>query len=148
MIFKFTISGKEEQVVEFEKELLDILLRMVGEKEMIAHEIHFCVHEAILNIIQHTYKWNLDKPLEIRLDTFENSDFDKTLQISIKDIGPAIETQIIPPKSVEKFQLRKRGLYMISKIMDDFSIEPQGKNGNITTMKKILTHKNESYPLI
>ena len=33
---------------------------------MLAHEIHFCVHEAILNVIQHTYRWDLDQPLDIR----------------------------------------------------------------------------------
>ncbi len=150
MIFKFTISGKEEQVVEFEKELLDILLRVVGDNDMIAHEIHFCVHEAILNVIQHTYKWNLDLPLDIRIDVSKAVKGKQTLEISIKDNGPAIEKPIIPPKQIEQFQLRKRGLYMISKIMDEFTIEPQEKTGNITYMKKILSTKSDSVvePLI
>jgi len=148
MIFKFTISGKEEEIVEFEKELLDILLRIVGDEEMVAHEIHFCVHEAILNILQHTYKWNVNLPIDIRIDVTEDAKSNKILKISIKDLGPPIENPIIPPKQIEKFQLRKRGLYMISKIMDDFSIEPLGKNGNITNMKKVLTLKNNDVPII
>jgi anti-sigma regulatory factor (Ser/Thr protein kinase) len=144
MIFKFTISGKEEQVVEFEKELLDILLRLTGDQEMIAHEVHFCVHEAILNIIQHTYKWDLDHPLDIRLDVTETDGTDRVLEIAIRDYGPPIEGPIIPPKRVDKFQLRKRGLYMISKIMDSYSIESVAKNGNVTYMKKILKGKQET----
>jgi serine/threonine-protein kinase RsbW len=144
MIFKFTISGKEEQVVEFEKELLDILLRIVGDDEMIAHEIHFCVHEAILNVIQHTYKWNLELPLDIRIDVAKAVKQKQVLEISIKDYGPAIEKPITPPKQIEQFQLRKRGLYMISKIMDEFTIEPQDKSGNLTYMKKILSPKSDN----
>jgi anti-sigma regulatory factor (Ser/Thr protein kinase) len=144
MIFKFTISGKEEQVVEFEKELLDILLRIVGDNEMIAHEIHFCVHEAILNVIQHTYKWNLELPLDIRIDVAKQVKQKRVLEISIKDYGPSIEKPITPPKQIEQFQLRKRGLYMISKIMDEFTIEPQEKSGNLTYMKKILSPKSDN----
>lgn len=144
MIFNFRISGKEEQIVAFEKELLDILLRVVENGDMLAHEIHFCIHEAILNIIQHTYKWNLELPIEIRLDISggEKSE-NRTLEIRIKDTGPAIQKQLEPPDKLDKFQMRKRGLYMISKIMDEFSIEPQGSTGNVTYMKKTLTQNSE-----
>lgn len=144
MILKFAITGKENDVVVFEKELLDILLRVVGDQEMIAHEIHFCVHEAILNVIQHTYKWDLNQPLEIWIDITDNDNNKKELQITIKDTGPAIDRSIVPPKQIEQFQLRKRGLYMISKIMDEFYIKPQVKTGNITFMKKILVQTNDS----
>jgi serine/threonine-protein kinase RsbW len=143
MVFKFTITGKEDQVVAFEKEMLDILLRIVDNEEMVAHEIHFCIHEAILNVIQHTYKWNLNKTLEIRLDINELDDSKQVLEVYIKDSGPEIPKPIKPPKQIDQFQLRKRGLYMISKIMDEFRIEPQGKKGNITYMKKILKTKND-----
>lgn len=148
MIFKFKITGKEEEVVEFEKQLLELLLRIVEDQDMVAHEIHFCVHEAILNIIQHTYKWNLDLPIDIRIDVNEEGKSTKVLKITIKDVGPAIDAPIVPPKQVEKFQLRKRGLYMISKIMDDFSIEPVNKNGNVTNMKKIITFNNNEFNVI
>lgn len=148
MIFKFSITGKEEQVVEFEKELLDILMRLVGDDEMLAHEVHFCVHEAILNILQHTYKWNLDHPLDIRLDISEPEGGDRVLEISIRDVGPAIEAPVIPPEKVDKFQLRKRGLYMISKIMDEFALEALGKTGNVTYMKKVLKTRLDNAPVV
>ncbi len=138
MIFKFTISGKEEEVVQFEKELLDILIKIAGREGMTAHEIHFCVHEAILNVIQHTYKWNLDQPIEIRIDVTKVDSSQQILEIFIKDFGPPIDKPITPPKHIGQFQLRKRGLYMISKIMDEFIVEPQEKGGNVTYMKKIM----------
>jgi anti-sigma regulatory factor (Ser/Thr protein kinase) len=141
MIFKFTISGKEEEVVEFEKELIDILLRIVGDNDLAAHEIHFCVHEAILNVIQHTYKWDLSQPLEIRIDVLDVNGNKQILEIFIKDFGKPIDMQLKPPEHVRQFQLRKRGLYMISKIMDEFYIEPQEKTGNITYMKKVIYNK-------
>lgn len=144
MIFNFTISGKEDQIVEFEKELLEILIRLVDDQEMEAHEIHFCIHEAIMNILQHSYKWNLDMPIEVRLDITGNKDTDfRILEIKIKDIGPVITKTIVPPKNVDKFQMRQRGLYMISKIMDEFYIKPQKKTGNITFMKKVLHHSKD-----
>ena len=140
MIFKFTISGKEEEVVGFEKELIDILLRIVGDNELIAHEIHFCIHEAVLNVIQHTYKWDLNQPLEIRIDVLDINN-SKQVEIFIKDFGKPIERHIKPPDQIRQFQLRKRGLYMISKMMDEFYIEPQEKTGNITYMKKVIYNK-------
>jgi anti-sigma regulatory factor (Ser/Thr protein kinase) len=144
MIFNFTISGKENRIVEFEKELLEILKRLVDNHDMIAHEIHFCIHEAILNIIQHTYKWNLNLPIEIKLNvTGSMEKQNKVLEIRIKDNGPAIDKELIPPTKIDKFQMRKRGLYMIGKIMDEFHVEPIAKNGNITYMKKHLTMKTD-----
>ncbi len=140
MIFKFTISGKEEEVVEFEKELIDILLRILSDNEILAHEIHFCVHEAIFNVIQHTYKWNISLPLEIKININETDKSSRNLEIFIRDYGSPVSMTIIPPKQIEQFQLRKRGIYMISKIMDEFYIEPQDKTGNITYMKKILIY--------
>ncbi len=141
MIFKFTISGREEEVVQFEKELLDILQKIAGKEGMTSYEIHFCVHEAILNVIQHTYKWDLKRPIDIRIDVSREGASQK-LEISIRDYGPKLEKPIIPPKQIGQFQLRKRGLYMISKIMDECVIQPQEKGGNLTYMKKILPAKN------
>lgn len=144
MIFNFRITGKEDQIVQFEKELLDILLRLVENGDMLAHEIHFCIHESILNILQHSYKWNLELPIEIRLDISGGPDpSSRTLEIRIKDNGPAIEKVLEPPDKLDKFQMRKRGLYMISKIMDEFNIKPQGTTGNVTYMKKTLTQNSE-----
>ena len=144
MIFNFTISGKEDQIIEFEKELLEILVRLVDDQEMEAHEIHFCIHEAIMNILQHSYKWDLELPIEVRLDITGNKDTEfRVLEIRIKDVGPSITKPLIPPKNVDKFQMRKRGLYMISKIMDEFNIIPQKKLGNVTYMKKILRHSKD-----
>lgn len=140
MILNYRIFGREDSIVEFERELLDILIRLVGKEEMTAHEIHFCIHEAILNILQHTYKWNLNQPIEVKIVvTGSDETHDKTLEISIKDLGPAIDSPLIPPSKIDKFQMRKRGLYMISKIMDEFHIKPVEKNGNITFMKKLLS---------
>ena len=143
MIFNFTVSGKEEQIMEFEKELLDILIRIVENNEMLAHEIHFCIHEVILNIIQHSYNWDLEIPIEVKLNVSGSHETqNKVLDIQIKDSGPAIEKPIVPPSKIEKFQMRHRGLYMISKIMDEFSMEALGKNGNLTKMKKDLSKVN------
>lgn len=135
MIFKFRISGKENEIVEFEKEFLDILRRVVGNTEMNAYEIHFCVHEAILNVLQHTYHWDNEPPIDVRLDITDEED-NKLLEISIRDFGAPIEKKLTPPKKIEQFQLRQRGLYMIGKIMDEVRVEPQEKQGNVTYMKK------------
>lgn len=137
MIFKFAITGKETDVVDFEKKLIDIFIRFLG-NSTIAHEIHFCVHEAILNIVQHTYKWDLKLGMVIKVRiTYQHSE-EIQIEIIIRDYGPPIQQKITPPKSVETFQLRKRGLYMIQKIMDDFSIRPKEKNGNMTYLKKTV----------
>ncbi|MGA2143093.1 MAG: ATP-binding protein [Brevinematales bacterium] len=109
---------------------------------MIAYEIHFCVHEAILNVIQHTYKWDLTQPIDIRIDVTGINEASQELEISIKDYGRKLEKEISPPSRIGQFQLRKRGLYMISKIMDECVIKPLEKGGNLTYMKKLLNNEN------
>jgi anti-sigma regulatory factor (Ser/Thr protein kinase) len=141
MIFKFTITGRDEEVVQFEKELLDILQKITGNQGMLAYEIHFCVHEAILNVIQHTYKWDLERPIDIRIDAKRVNASTQELEISIKDYGNKIDKEINPPSQINLFQLRKRGLYMIGKIMDECVIKPQKKGGNITYMNKLLINE-------
>jgi len=135
MIFQFSIKCQEDQVLGFEKELMDILTRLIDNQVLDVYEIHFCVHEAILNIIQHTYKWDLNKPLDIRLDINDkNGTF--LLEVYIRDYGEPVKAVIKPPSKVGSFQLRKRGLYMVGKIMDEFYIEPLERTGNKTYMRK------------
>lgn len=137
MIFQFSITGRENDITNFERELLEILLRILKNQEMIAHDIHFCVHEAILNIVQHTYKWDLSQILEIKVHSTDTEE--KTIiEFYIRDYGDPVKYSIVPPSKISRFQLRKRGLYMISKIMDEFRLEPLEKIGNLTYMKKIL----------
>lgn len=137
MIFKFLINGSADQIINFEKELLAILDKAFPEDKMISHEIHFCVHEAILNIIQHTYKWDTSLPMDIQLEIEEDNE-KKVIEVLIKDFGKPIRKEIHPPKNIKSFQMRQRGLYMISKIMDDFYIKPINKSGNLSYMKKII----------
>ncbi len=140
MIFNFKVSGTEDEIVQFERELLEILTRITCDQDMVAHEIHFCIHEAILNILQHSYHWKRDIPINIKLIVSGSDEKkDKILEIQIKDNGPAIKQPLEPPEKIDRFQMRKRGIYMISKIMDEFSINYDGKSGNITYMKKKLS---------
>ncbi len=140
MIFKFMINGSTEQIVNFEKDLLAILEKTFSHN-IVCHEIHFCVHEAILNIIQHTYKWDTNLPIDIQIDIEEDEE-KKIIEIFIKDFGKPIRKEIHPPKTIKAFQMRQRGLYMISKIMDDFYIKPLKKSGNLSYMKKVIYNEN------
>lgn len=145
MIYTFKVSGDEQEIVSFERELLAILKRIMNWGDMSAHEIHFCIHESILNILQHSYKWDTEIPIEIKLNfsgDIENHDLE--LEIQIRDFGPSIEKKIEAPSEIERFQMRRRGLYMISKIMDEFYIKPKKKGGNVTYMKKNLSLMHES----
>ncbi len=137
MIFNFSIFGSESDIVKFEQKSMKILLRILEKNELLASEIHFCMHEAILNVIQHAHLWDSSKPIEIRI-FLNDTETEKQIEISITDQGPKISQLIQIPDHIEKFQLRKRGLYMISQIMDEFSISPSEKTGNITKMKKVI----------
>ncbi|MGC8765967.1 MAG: ATP-binding protein [Brevinematia bacterium] len=134
------ITGNEEKIIAFEKELLAILEKTFSQNDLTSHEIHFCVHEAILNIIQHTYKWDTSLPIDIQINITEEEE-KKIVEIYIKDTGKPIKKEIHPPHSIKSFQMRQRGLYMISKIMDDFYIKPVNKSGNLSYMKKIVLKK-------
>lgn len=138
MILKFTITGEESQVINFEKDLLEILNRFMADQATVSHEILFCVHEAILNIIQHTYHWDLTQPIIIQITLTDSDKLNRVFEISLKDTGKPVDKELTPPVQINPFQLRQRGLYMISKIMDEFSLSPQKEKGNITYMKKVM----------
>jgi anti-sigma regulatory factor (Ser/Thr protein kinase) len=140
MIFKFLINGDEEKIISFEKELLALLEKSLMRNDIIPNEIHFCVHEAILNIIQHTYKWDFSLPIDIQIVITDTENNKKVIEIFIKDVGKPIKKELHPPKSLRPFQMRQRGLYMIAKIMDEFFIKPlDDKSGNLTYMRKEIS---------
>jgi len=137
MIFQFSVQCTESDILAFEKEVMDILSRAIGDSPdalMQIHEFHFCIHESILNILQHTYKWDMSRKLEIRFQITDEKE-KRICEVTIRDFGPPVPKKLVPPDSVDTFQMRKRGLYMMSKILDDFSLTPQG-DGNITYLKK------------
>ncbi|QJR22773.1 hypothetical protein BREVNS_2023 [Brevinematales bacterium NS] len=139
MIFQFTVQCTESEILAFEKEVMDILSRVLGSSSdalMRIHEFHFCIHESILNILQHTYKWDMSQKLEIRLQITEEGE-KRICEVTIRDFGPPVPKKLVPPDSVDRFQMRKRGLYMMSKILDEFSLTPQS-DGNVTYLKKIF----------
>jgi anti-sigma regulatory factor (Ser/Thr protein kinase) len=143
MILNYRIFGREDSIVEFERELLDILIRLVGKEEMTAHEIHFCIHEAILNILQHTYKWNLNQPIEVKIVVSGSDETnDKTLEISIKDLGPAIDSPLIRP---EDRQIPDEKTRLIHDQQDYGRVlyQTRRRNGNVTYMKKLLSPTQE-----
>lgn len=139
MIFQFTVRCTESEILAFEKEVMDILSRVLGDSSdmlMLIHEFHFCIHESILNILQHTYKWDMSKKLDIRLQIVEEGD-KRICEVIIHDFGPPVPKKLVPPHAVDRFQMRKRGLYMMSKILDEFSLTPQA-DGNLTYLKKVF----------
>lgn len=143
MIFQFTFPCTETEILAFEKEVVDILSRIVGSSSdamMLLHEFHFCIHESILNILQHTYKWNVNQKLEVKISVTEEGK-NQVCEVTIRDFGPPVPQKLTPPASVDKFQIRKRGLYMMSKILDNFSLTPLA-DGNITYLKKVFTENS------
>ncbi len=140
MIFQFCVACTESEILAFEKEVMDVLGRVVGSTPdgmMQIHEFHFCIHEAILNILQHTYKWDMNQKRSERLALTEEKE-GWICEVNIRDFGPPIPKKITPPPTVDKFQMRKRGLYMMSKILDEFSLTPL-EDGNLTYLKKKFT---------
>jgi len=137
MIFNFSFFGTENEVVQFEQNLMKILLRLFKDDEMLANEVHFCVHEAVLNIMQHSYYWDSSKPIDVRL-AINEGEAESEIEIQIIDQGTPIEKVLQIPGQIETFQMRKRGLYMIGQIMDFFSVSPAEKKGNVTKMRKII----------
>ena len=78
--------------------------------------------------------------VEVSINIHENiEDNTKDLEVIIRDHGKPISKPIFATsksEKIDKFQLRERGIYMISKIMDEFYVKPDKKKGNITFMKK------------
>jgi PAS domain S-box-containing protein len=93
--------------------------------ESLARDMELAVSEALANIREHGYHSREGQvAMDLRLET-------RGVELSIKEQGKAFDLEAVPPPVLGEAKDGGFGLYLIRKVMDNFSYEPGGADGNL-----------------
>jgi anti-sigma regulatory factor (Ser/Thr protein kinase) len=126
---QYSLKSTFEEVHNFENELENQLQNLNLTKRTMFN-IRLAFHEAIINVIQHTYKFSNDKDIKIDLNVDEES-FD----CHIYDYGKKVSPDKIVPKKKKEIQTNGLGVFLYSKLMDEVEFS-NTESGNVLRMKK------------
>lgn len=106
------------------------------------NNIDIAIEEAVSNVMKHTYDAEENRTFDIICENLRNG-----IKIVIKEMGLPFD-----PSNVKKYQLTNTledastsglGLFLISKVMDDYSFHNLGINGKEMHMTKFLPNAKE-----
>ncbi len=106
------------------------------------NNIDIAIEEAVSNVMKHTYDPEENRTFDIICEKLRNG-----IKIVIKEMGLPFD-----PSNVKKYQLTENledasttglGLFLISKVMDEYSFHNLGINGKETHMIKYLPNAKE-----
>jgi serine phosphatase RsbU (regulator of sigma subunit)/anti-sigma regulatory factor (Ser/Thr protein kinase) len=91
----------------------------------VARDMELAVSETLANIRNHGYG-SKDGPvsLDLRLET-------RGVELIVKEQGRRFDPDALPPPLLGELREGGLGIYLIRKVMDEFSYEPGGPDGNL-----------------
>lgn len=134
---KLTILSKLEYV-ELIGSSINSLCMFFNCDNLIAYDIEQCCVEAINNCIEHSYKYDLSKDVEV-VFSFEKD----TIELNIIDNGIALESlkkdtsMDFDPEDIENLPEGGMGLILINQIMDNVSYKSENGFNKLTMIKKV-----------
>lgn len=111
--------------------------KKIGFSGSYLNNIEIAIEEAVSNVMKHTYDPEENRTFDILCQNLRTG-----IKIVIKEMGMPFD-----PSNVKKYKLSENlddasssglGLYLISKVMDDYSFHNLGINGKETHMTKYL----------
>lgn len=101
------------------------------------NNIEIAIEEAVSNVMKHTYDPEENRTFDIICENLRNG-----IKIVIKEMGlpfdPTNVKKYKPSENIEEANSSGLGLFLISKVMDDYSFHNLGINGKETHMVKYL----------
>ncbi len=128
---RYNLKSTFEEVHNFENTLEQQLDELNLNKRTMFN-IRLAFHEAIINVIQHTYKFSNDKQIDIDID-INNECF----ECYIYDFGKKVSPDQIVPRKKKEIQTNGLGVFLYSKLMDEVEFK-NTKDGNVLRMKKFF----------
>jgi serine/threonine-protein kinase RsbW len=135
---KLTIKSEVENLYPLWQKINSLCSKLTTE-EIILYNMGLCVTEAVMNIINHTYKHDPDKIIEILITVGEEK-----VVFRIIDFGE--NQEVLPkkelylnPKKIAELPESGYGLFFIYHFMDEVVRRRVG-NKNILCMKKNIKH--------
>ncbi len=121
------------KVVKSIRCVLRNLLSSNGVKdENMVYDLELAISEAVVNVIEHTYKFDASKliscTLEVKDDIFE---------IRIRDFGPKVDLGKLKPRSLSQPREGGLGLYLIRNLVDSWEYEKVCKGNCLVLRRKI-----------
>jgi serine/threonine-protein kinase RsbW len=109
--------------------------RMFGFDEQQVSDIQLAVDEAFTNIIQHAYKNNAARTVQISLHYTGD-----TFRVSLTDTGRSFSLdEYERPDIKQRIRQKKRGgvgVYLIQKLMDEVTYRRNGRDNEICMLKR------------
>lgn len=112
----------------------------IGFQGKIIGEIQFAVDEAATNIIKHAYDEDPDLPEDKRVIEVEVNEFERGLEITLKDRAKPFNPKNYPLPDLDKHVATRKthglGVFAMKKFMDEIDHYYEQGVGNVVTMRK------------
>jgi serine/threonine-protein kinase RsbW len=130
-----TLKSTLNDVLEFENKLVDKLNSISYIDKKMVFQIRLAFHEAIINIIVHTYKKNPNKDIDIEI-VIDN----ESVSIKIRDYGKPVDVATIKSRDLDELKESGLGVHFYKTLMDivEYS-KPVNNSGNIIKLVKNLS---------
>ncbi len=130
-----TLKSTLNDVLEFENKLVDKLNSISYIDKKMVFQIRLAFHEAIINIIVHTYKKNPNKDIDIEI-VIDN----ESVSIKIRDYGKPVDVATIKSRDLDELKESGLGVHFYKTLMDNVEYsKPVNKSGNIIKLVKNLS---------
>ncbi len=117
-------------------------MKQAGADKADIFKVQMAVDEACTNIIRHAY--SEQKGVIILICEFVND----SLIVIIKDKGKIFDASSVPSPDLEadldKRKIGGLGIYLMRRLMNEVRYTFDAKMGNVLTMRKHLTHRNNN----
>lgn len=116
--------------------LIDKFAKKFNISDDLIENFIICINEAVINIIEHNYLFDINNEIKITLKT-DNTEF----IIEIIDNGTRFNPTLLKKIDIKKNfkDLRKTGLgiFLLHKLMDELHYEYKNKENHLTLIKKL-----------
>lgn len=112
----------------------------MGFDERAVGEVGLCVNEAIANVIEHAYKFEKGRPIELRAEPIPPAAGRPRggMRLRVRDWGPGIDPTLVDRGPKDPNIPKGLGLICMKEMMDSTDYAPQPDGGIILTLEKYL----------
>jgi serine/threonine-protein kinase RsbW len=132
---KRTLKSNLNNILNFENELVEKLNSLEYIDKKIIFQIRLAFHEAIINVIIHTYKKDPSNDIDIEIVVEHD-----LITIKIRDYGKPVDIATIKSRDLDELKENGLGVHFYKTLMDNVVYtRPDNNHGNIIILKKNLS---------
>ncbi len=103
----------------------------VNDEDMV-YDLELALSEALVNVIEHTYKFDSSKLISCTFEMKED-----TFEIRIRDFGPKVDLQKLNPRPLSQPREGGLGLYLIRNLVDSWQYEDVCMGNSLLLRRKV-----------